>query len=324
MNSNPSRQHRIRGTRGTLAMLAVLLLTANTGAIAYPIDFLGHIAATARDPDGGTVDQSRVEFAWPNADGSQNVSLQLDTEPNDPTDPFGALNEARGFANDAGEFGAWVHVDSERGDISGSYRATYLKDSADARHQVRFSNTFLSLVDFGAQTDDFLFARLEVEVLAQTPRLGVFASLTDTVQILGRDRDFEIEEGRHLTGSIDHLLSGFDLGSAVLNYRIDNATFNFLLDPILVGEEYTAIIDYELTVGAAGGETFAHAQFWDPNSGGGLLSLQVPGGPVPDPGPNPVPAPGTAALLAAASGALWWRRRQGSLKAPGRAASCPG
>lgn len=324
MTSKLSCEHRSRGVRGTPVLLAVLLIAANTDAIAFPIDFFGHIAATARNPDNGIVDQSRVEFAWPDADGSQHASLQLNTEPNDPTDPFGGVNEARGFANDAGEFGAWVHVDSERGDISGSFRATYLKETADAGHQVRFSNSFLSLVDFGAQTDDFLFARLEVEVLAQTPRLGVFASLTDTIQIFGRDRDFQIDEGRHLTGTVDHLLNGFDLGTAVLNYRIDNATFNFLLDPILVGEEYTAIIDYELTVGAAGGETFAHAQFWDPNSGGGLLSLQVPGGPVPDPGPNPVPAPGTAALLAAASGALWWRRRQGSLKAPGRAASCPG
>ena len=310
MKSKPFREHRTGGVRGTPTLLAVLLLTANPDAIAYPIDFFGDIAATARHRDGSLVDQAEVDFAWPDANGNQHVALQLGTEPNDPRDPFGGVNEARGFANDAGEFGAWVHVDSERGDVAGSFRATYLKDSPDAKHQVRFSNSFLSLVDFGAQTDDILFARLEVNVLAQTSRLGVFASLTDTVQIFGRDRDFEIEEGRHLTGTIDHLLNGFDLGTAVLNYRIDNATFNFLLDPILVGEEYTAIIDYELAVGAAGGETFAHAQFWDPNTGGGLLSLQVPGDAAPNPDPNPVPAPGTAALLVAGSGALWWWRRR--------------
>ena len=292
---------------------------------ANPINIKSFLNANQIDFFGNVLDSKAGNFEVGVAEGQgTSVVNILDDATFDPfgIDFIGQPAEARAFANDDGTFGGVVHtgLSPGGGSVTGTWGATYLKDSGTATHETRVSNTHLALVDFGGSSTtinaqvDFGIALNGVEVFSDLLKI-------ERVATVGGPAQFRTVDPVHVTVTEDNLFNGISFPGNVLRMVAD--PFTYALDISSVGVGSTYRVDYSFGIQAIGSESFerlAHAQFWDPVNGGGFQvttsgvspvpPAPPPTHPGPGPAPSPVPEPATGLMVSfVLAGLGLWRYR---------------
>ncbi len=264
-----------------------------------------------------------IPMMWPDRTSSDVLVVNRD---------IGRAGFIRGSANGQGVWGGTVssgpfaRAHEGGGQITLDYGATFTKNNPAMEATARISNTALSLIDFGSQSNAPTFAEFNFQIyLSHAGNRELFFS--DRVTLSGRNgrtngtlNNGDVEPfiltngplafGFGFPGTYTEDGNAFSIWGA--SYVLDTYPVNINLNSVGLGEEFSLQYSATLKAIGQGGESEASVRFWDPLGTEPFFNV-TSNGLTPGPGPAPVPEPGTFLLLGSGLlglGFVQYRRRK--------------